>query len=200
MQRFSILLSAIVFFAMASANAQSTDGLVKGKIINAANGEAFSNVNVALYSMPDTILVTGTATDPEGFFKVEKVNWGNYLLVARFVGFTPVGREVSLSSENPLYDAGEITMTESAQELDGVEIVTAKPEVMYQEGKKILNVDQYKNSGASNLVEVLENAPSITTDTEGNVLLRGSSNYVLLIDGKPAPMTGTNLLRQGSIP
>ena len=112
------------------------------------------------------------------------------------MGFGPAVRNFNLSSSSPEFDAGEIILAESAQELDGVEIVTAKPEVMYKDGKKILNVDQFKNSGATNLVEVLENAPSITTDTEGNVLLRGSSNYVLLIDGKPAPVTGTNLLRQ----
>ncbi len=197
MQRlFFILITVYLFGISSSVQAQSTNGSVKGKIINASNGEAFSDVNVAVYALPDTVLVTGTATGAEGLFLIEKLPLGNYLMIVKYVGFTTQGKAITLSSSSTDFDAGEMIMTESAQELEGVEIVTAKPEVIYKDGKKILNVEQYKNSGASNLVEVLENAPSITTDTEGNVLLRGSSNYVLLIDGKPAPMTGTNLLRQ----
>lgn len=53
-----------------------------------------------------------------------------------------------------------------------------------------------KSTGATTLVEVLENAPGITTDADGNILLRGSSNYRLLIDGKPSPVAGTTLLKQ----
>ena len=131
---------------------QSGSGTVNGKIINASNNEVFSNVNVALYSMPDTILVTGTASQPDGTFKIEKVGWGDYMMVSKFVGFTPDIELFSLSNSNPVFNAGDITLHESAQELEGVEIVTAKPEVMYKEGKKILNVDQYKNSGATNRV------------------------------------------------
>lgn len=179
-----------------SSYAQNNEGLVKGKIVNATDNSAFSNVNVALYSLPDTALVTGTASQADGTFKIEKVAWGDYIMVIKFIGFKPVVKKFSLSASSPEYDTGDIVLAESAQELDGVEIVTAKPEVMYKDGKKILNVDQFKNTGATNLVEVLENAPSITTDTEGNVLLRGSSNYILMIDGKPAPVTGTNLLKQ----
>ena len=196
MKRLIIISISFLFGISFTVQAQSTSGIVKGNIINASNGEAFSNVNVALYSLPDTTLVTGTATGAEGAFKIEKLAWGDYLMVAKYFGFSTQVKAISLSSSSPEFDAGEMIMSESAQEMDGIEIVTAKPEIIFKEGKKILNVDQFKSTGASNLVEVLENAPSITTDTEGNVLLRGSANYKLLIDGKPAPVTGTNLLRQ----
>ena len=196
MKRISLLIIILACGLGSMSYAQTTNGVVRGKVKNAVTNEVFSNVNVAVYSLPDTLLVTGTASAEDGSFRIDKLAWGQYIMVAKFVGFSPAVKSFSLSSNSTEYDAGEIVMEESAQELEGVEIVTAKPEVMYKDGKKILNVDQFKNSGASNLVEVLENAPSVTTDTEGNVLLRGSSNYVLLIDGKPAPVTGTNLLKQ----
>jgi outer membrane receptor protein involved in Fe transport len=44
--------------------------------------------------------------------------------------------------------------------------------------------------------KALENVPSITVDIDGNVSLRGSSNFTVLIDGKPSPLEGSDALRQ----
>lgn len=179
-----------------SSNTLAQTGTIKGTLIHASDDSAFEQVNVALYSLPDSSLITGTATGPDGSFTIGPVATGTYYLIARFVGFTPYNRNITLTADQPSFDAGTIRLVESTQELEGVEVVTAKPEVVYQADKKILNVAQIKQTGATTLVEVLENAPGITTDTEGNVLLRGSSNYRLLIDGRPSPVSGTSLLKQ----
>jgi len=42
----------------------------------------------------------------------------------------------------------------------------------------------------------LENTPSVQTDFEGNVTLRGSSNFTVLIDGRPSVVKGSDALRQ----
>ena len=195
MKRISLFLA--ICLVSLSSFAQSADkGLIKGQILNATNNEAFSMVNVAVFSLPDSVLVTGSASNDAGYFELKNIEYGTYLLKISFVGYDTREINCELSSLNSEFDAGIITLRESAQKIGDVEIVTAKPEIIYKEGKKILNVDQFKSTGATNLVEVLENAPSITTDTEGNVLLRGSASYKLLIDGKPAPVTGGNLLRQ----
>lgn len=201
MKRLSLLLMILflmIFSICLSGFAQSNSdkGSVKGKIINSSNNEAFAMVNVAVLNSPDSTLVTGSASDDNGVFEISGLEFATYIVKISFVGFDSQYFSVTPSLENPSSDLGMVTLKESTQVIGGVEIVTAKPGIIYKEGKKILNVDQFKNAGASNLVEVLENAPSITTDTEGNVLLRGSSSYKLLIDGKPAPMTGANLLRQ----
>jgi outer membrane receptor protein involved in Fe transport len=44
-------------------------------------------------------------------------------------------------------------------------------------------------------IEVLENIPSVTVDMDGNVSLRGSSGFTLLIDNKPSPMEATEALQ-----
>lgn len=195
MKRISlIVLIAFLSFALYAQTAPK--GRIIGKVMNTSTNEAFEMANIAVVSLPDSALVTGAASSGEGIFEINNLDFGSYMVAVSFVGFDTQSFSIELTASQSSKDMGTISLIESAQEIGGVEIVTAKPEMIYKEGKKILNVDQYKNSGASNLVEVLENAPSITTDTEGNVLLRGSSNYKLLIDGKPAPVTGTNLLRQ----
>jgi len=187
----------ILTLAITAVNAQvSTTGSIKGNVINTVDNSPFAQVNVAVYSLPDTTLVGGTATQTDGTFAVKDIPFGRHLLQVRYVGFTPYTTEFELNASSALFDAGTIRLAEATQDLRGVDVVGVKPGIIFQSDKKILNVAQLKQTGATTLIEVLENAPGITTDAEGNVLLRGSSNYVILIDGKQSPIAGTNLLRQ----
>ncbi len=45
-------------------------------------------------------------------------------------------------------------------------------------------------------VAVLENVPSVQVDIEGNVSLRGTSNFNVLIDGRPSVLQGSDALQQ----
>jgi hypothetical protein len=193
-----ILLSGLtlLFLALNLAAQSSPKGTIRGTVINGSTKEPFAQVNVGLYTMPDTVLVTGIATGNDGTFVLKNLATNRYLLQIKFVGFASFSKEVILEASSPEFDAGVITLNEQAQGLKGVEVVGVKPGIILQGDKKILNVAQLKQTGATTLEEILENAPGITRDAEGNVLLRGSSDYKLLIDGKPAPAAGTSLLKQ----
>jgi outer membrane receptor protein involved in Fe transport len=57
-------------------------------------------------------------------------------------------------------------------------------------------VDQQLQAQGGTAVDVLERIPSIKTDLDGNVELRGSSSFMVLIDGKPSILTGSDALNQ----
>ncbi|MFH0760934.1 MAG: outer membrane beta-barrel family protein [Bacteroidota bacterium] len=190
---FLIVLSALVI----TANTQVLPtGSLKGTVLNLTDNTPFSQVNVAAYTLPDTTLAGGSVTQSDGTFSIKDLPFGKYQVRIRYVGYKPYETDFTLSSTQTQFDAGTIGLSESAENLQGVEVVGVKPGIIFQSDKKILNVAQLKQTGATTLIEVLENAPGITTDAEGNVLLRGSSNYVVLVDGKQSPVAGTSLLRQ----
>ena len=194
---FTLTMLCIPLTFSSQAFTQSvTNGTIQGKVIHASDQSPFSQVNIAVYSLPDSMLVSGSASDDQGTFTVAKLPFGNYTITISYIGFQPIIRDATLTANSPIANLGTLALHESTTELAGVEVVTVKPGIIYQADKKIIDVAQMKQAGATTLVEVLENAPGITTDTEGNVLLRGSSSYKLLIDGKPSPVAGTSLLRQ----
>jgi outer membrane receptor protein involved in Fe transport len=80
--------------------------------------------------------------------------------------------------------------------IDAVQIVAQSQRVEYKIDKKVVNVAQDLAAAGGTLVNVLENTPSVQVDVEGNVTLRGSGNFRLLIDGKPSVIQGSEGLQQ----
>lgn len=194
MKRLLIVLLSCFTFAGLSGQ-MTMSGQIKGRVLD-ASGQAFENVTVAVYSMPDSSITTGVATDKDGDFIIDKLPESDYTLSASFIGYGSKSLLITVSAENPEVLIGDIILVESAEDIGAVDVIAVKPQIIYRDNKKIMKVEEFQNAGSTTLAEVLENAPSVTLDAEGNVLLRGSGNYTLLIDGKPAPGVGINMLRQ----
>lgn len=62
------------------------------------------------------------------------------------------------------------------------------------------NVGKDITSLGGNALDVLDNVPSITTDFEGNVSLRGNQGVQILINGRPSNLVRGGTDGLGSIP
>ncbi len=77
--------------------------------------------------------------------------------------------------------------------LKAVIIQGKKPAVQILPDKIIINVEaSVANTGAS-ILEVLEKSPGITFDRNGDLSLKGRKGVLVMIDGKPSQVSGTNL-------
>jgi len=196
MKRIVLLITSMLLMITSLHGQDNQGGKVYGKVRMAGSGEPFENVTVALYSLPDSAVTLGVATDENGDFELNRLQDNDYILVPSFVGFGSKIIRFSITTDSRELDTGDIILAEKTEDLGGVSVTAVKPQIIYRDNKKILSVKEFSDAGATTLAEVLENAPSVTLDSEGNVLLRGSSNYTLLIDGKPVPGVGINMLRQ----
>jgi outer membrane receptor protein involved in Fe transport len=68
--------------------------------------------------------------------------------------------------------------------------------VTYEIDKKIINPDQMQTVISGNAADVLANVPSVQVDVEGNVSLRGSQSFTVLIDGRPSVLDAQDALQQ----
>ena len=103
---------------------------------------------------------------------------------------------IVLGADSRKIDLGLLEMSINTQSIDEVEIVADKKHIQYRLDKKIVNVSQDINAAGGTAVDVLENTPSVSVDIEGNVSLRGSGSFTVLIDGKPSVLTGSDALQQ----
>ena len=75
-------------------------------------------------------------------------------------------------------------------------VTDRRNEIIYKIDRKVVQVAGNANVVGTTAVEVLENTPGFEVDDEGNVTLRGSDNFTVLINGKPTVLTGNDALKQ----
>jgi outer membrane receptor protein involved in Fe transport len=177
--------------------ADDKEGVIRGVIIDSKTGQPMEYANVAIYNTSDSTLLTGGITNEKGEFEIRGMNYGDYYLEANFIGFNKSEvLSVSLDKENRAFDSGEIKLSPSTLALGTVDVVADKAAIEYKLDKKVVNVSQVVGAAGGSAVDALATAPSVQVDIEGNVTLRGSGSFTVLIDGRPSVLSGSDALRQ----
>ncbi len=178
-------------------SAVQKNGKIKGKIIDAESKIPMEYANIAIYRINDSKLVTGGIANAEGVFEISDLPMGAYYVEANFIGFekTKVS-DVKIIPHATTVDMGTIELEVSRHEIGAVEVVAERNRIEYKIDKKVINVTNDINAAGGTAVTVLENTPSVEVDIDGNVSLRGSSSFTVLIDGRPSVLSGSDALRQ----
>lgn len=176
--------------------AEINDGIVEGKVVDKTNRLPVEFANIAIYTTNGE-LIKGGITNIEGEFSIKNIKPGEYVLIAKFIGYDETKiSNLLITTEARKFDLGIIELNNNIAELEGIEVIAEKKAIQYKIDKKIINPSQYLSTSGGSAVDILANTPSITVDIEGNVSMRGSSNFTVLIDGKPTPFEATDALEQ----
>ncbi len=175
-------------------------GQIEGQVLEGETGQPIGTATVAVWSLPDSSLVTGAVTDDEGRFLIDRLRPGRYYVVITFVGFRPYSSEaLTLSRQAPKVDLGAIRLLPDTAQLEGIEVTAERETVTFALDRTVYNVKDQPASLGGSATDVLQNVPSVEVDGEGKVSLRGNQNVAILINGKPAPVRGdflTTFLQQ----
>lgn len=194
MLKFMRVIFAI-FAVVICVQAISQKGQLTGKVIDSQSKDAMLYVTVSVHEVSDSSLVTGGITDIEGVFNISDVPVGKkYLFKCSFIGYTTKFISIDFTNKKSV-DLGEVVLSPGSEVLDGVDVTVDRPTVTYEIDKKVVNVENMNNVASQTAVEVLANIPSVSVDMDGNVSLRGSTGFTLLIDGRPSAMPASEALQ-----
>ena len=201
MKNHLLMLLAImaIAFSQTTTFAASPLGktLIIGKLVDADNNSPVEYASVALYNQNDASLVTGGLTKSDGSFEIEVSKAGTYYLQTNFIGYETVTvRDITVTGEGGRRNLGVIKMSESRTELDEVVVSAKKNHIDYKIDRKVINISTDIAADGGSAADALENVPSVEVDIDGNVSLRGNSNFQVLIDGKPTAMDASEILKQ----
>ena len=172
-------------------------GQVRGMIYDQQSNQPIEYATIAFFNAKDSSLVTGTITDPNGNFHATKIAKGNYYIQVSFLGYEELQySDLVIDHNNRRLNIGTIFLETNSQMLEEVEITNDRNAVEFKIDKKVISVGEQMTAASLTAVEVLENVPSIRVDVEGNVSLRGSTGFTVLIDGKPTVLDPSDVLRQ----
>jgi len=178
-------------------NTAAKNGKITGKIIDSETKEPMEYCNVSVFRKQDSRLVTGSITNASGAFVIADLPYGAYYVEASFIGFDKTTvNEVKVIPNASTVDLGTIGLAASREQISTVDVVAERSRVEYKIDKKVINVTNDINANGGSAVTVLENTPSVEVDIDGNVSLRGSSNFTVLVDGRPSVLSGSDALKQ----
>ncbi|MGV8095585.1 MAG: TonB-dependent receptor domain-containing protein [Mangrovibacterium sp.] len=203
------LLIVVLFFAGITGMAQPRGAqgeetgnpperfVIKGKVVEKESNTVMEYANVSVFNSNDSSLVTGGITDAQGMFRIGNLNPGRFYVEANFIGFKKTRiNNIQVTPANRQIDLGIIKLEAVTERINEVEVVAQKPRVEYKVDKKVINISQDIHAAGGTAVDALENAPSVQVDIEGNVSLRGSTSFTVLIDGRPSVLSGSDALQQ----
>lgn len=173
------------------------NGKIIGKIIDAATSTPMEYANVTVYRKQDSKLVSGGISNVAGTFEIGELPYGAYYIEAAFIGFEKITvRDIKIFPNSTTFDMGTIKLAASNHQLGTIDVVAERPRIEYKIDKKVINVSNDINATGGTAVTALENTPSVEVDIDGNVSLRGSTSFTVLIDGRPSVLTGSDALKQ----
>ena len=168
-----------------------------GVVIDSLSKNPVEFATVALFHHDSRKLVDGLITDVTGSFRFKGLEFGTYDLQITFIGYSDFYRSrIQTSSDQSAVDLGKIKLQRSSLNLDEVEIVDGTPAVEYKIDRKVIHVDKQITAISGTAIDILQSVPSVSVDLEGNITLRGSSGFTVLIDGKPSVLDPSDILTQ----
>ncbi|MDP3148775.1 MAG: TonB-dependent receptor [Ignavibacteria bacterium] len=188
---FSLLLFTLILFSPKIFAQNQSLGTVFGEIVSESNKNPLEFVSVSLIHQPDSTVVSGDVTDSKGKFEIKNIPFGQYFLRYSFIGFNTLNSAgFKLDARQTTVKLGTINLSESYVALKEVSVTSNKLIMTNAIDRKVYNVQQDIMSTTGSASDLLQNIPSVQVDIDGNVSLRGSTNVMILINGKTSPLMG----------
>jgi outer membrane receptor protein involved in Fe transport len=192
-----VLLPAIAFLMMSAISLLAQEATITG-LVEESTGEPVPNATVAIMNPETGQLVGGTSSKMDGTFNLS-TEPGEYTLRVSYVSYQAVTQALNLSA-GETYNAGTITLVPEEATLDELVVEGERSYMEMNFDSRRFNVGKDITSLGGSALDVLDNVPSITTDFEGNVSLRGNQGVQILINGRPSSLVRNGTDALSSIP
>ncbi len=186
----TILSIKLLIVSYSNVLSQSNNQIIfAGKAID-FESQPLAGAAVRLFKLPDSTQIQGLYTDSLGNFSFKPVIRGQYLIEMRYIGY-----ENSYSTILTTTDTNLVLQTTKSIQTEDVIIAYKQKLITREPGKVILNVENSIVSSGSNGLELLKRVPGIVVNQQSQISVQGKSEVLILLDGKPLYLSGTDAVR-----
>lgn len=190
---FCILFFGNVEKLQASNDFKTTETItISGKITD-DKGEPLIGATLVLQDFASKQMVKGEVSDENGNFIFENILAGKYELAIQYIGFAATTKELPEIKSGEHYEMETIIMTSEGTTLDEVTVRSKIPFIEKKLDRLIVNVESGIIAAGSSAFDVLQRSPGIVVNQNDAISLRGKQGVIIMIDGKPSPLSGADL-------
>jgi outer membrane receptor protein involved in Fe transport len=188
-----LVIVFITFVLAIKSVAQTNETTVSGSALDTKN-VLIESATISLMKSKDSSIIKITVSDKEGKFFFTGISFGSYFITVSAVSFAKTNSPVFMVSENnTTVRLGALILQELPKNLSAVVVTSKKPLIEQKIDRMVVNVDASVTNVGSTALEVLEKSPGVTVDKDGNISLKGKSSVMVMIDGKPSYLNGSEL-------
>ena len=180
------MLTLLVVLAM--------QGDIHGRAVSAANNTPVAMATVSVRDSARAAPLAQTTTDVDGAFRVQGLPPGRYRVRIVAIGYAPrelpsieVGRAASS------IDVGTVTLIAAPIVLPSVVVRGQQQQVELAPDRSTYVVRDMPTTRGGTALDVLRNVPAVDVDIDNVVSLRGNTDVVVQLNGRPSPLKPAQL-------
>ena len=191
MKLFALILGNLLFaFAAFSQTAVNrVNRIIKGVVLDSLNNQPISYVTMSLKdASPNAEVIKNTLTKENGEFEMPALVGKFYTLIIASIGYQSKTVYLKPSDDN----LGSILLSSSNSQLNEVVVKGSRPTVTQEVDRISYNVQNDPTNEAKSVLEMLRKVPLVSVDATGNIKLKGTENFKILINGKESALIAKN--------
>jgi ferric enterobactin receptor len=169
---------------------------IRGKVVDSLAKSPVDYAIVGIFTAADGKLAGGKVTDSNGNFVISDLKTNKYNVKIDFIGYkTKMIYNLDLTNTKSV-DLGNILLIGSTQLLNEITVTGETPNNINKIDKQVYKASQFETAKGGTAIDVIRNMPSITVNGENEIRLRGSTGFLILLNGKPVQTDAATLLNQ----
>ena len=186
----------LYILTMCINNIFAQSGIIKGVIIDKQNRESITYASVALLNGLDSVVILGNLTKNNGNFIFENIAAGKYIVRVAFLGYQTQYSKPFQLDINQRLSIDTIQMRMVSTYLKEVTVSGKNPNSYNKIDKQSYRSAQFESAKGGTAVDILKNLPSVTINGQGEISVRGSAGFLVLVNGKPILTDAQTVLSQ----
>ena len=180
------LLLGVIYSWPAISMAQEVDNLkieVTGSVIDSLNNEPIPYASVSALLMPNQTCIARTVPHRNGTFLLKLNKDSQYAIIISCIGMKTVTKNIKTGT-SPI-NLHHIMLEEDSQQLGEVEVIAKKQRISLTDNGFSYSFKNDKTLLAENLLYAMKKVPLVSVSGDGTLSVKGGSNYVIYLNGKP---------------
>ncbi|MDO4790438.1 MAG: TonB-dependent receptor [Porphyromonas sp.] len=192
MKRFKFFLALPIFIlvhvvAFGQASSMGNSGKITGVITDKESKEAIPYVSVLLSSLNGE-WKDAMVSNEQGEFSMSLPDKGKYKILIKCTGYESHEEEL-VGDASRIYS---FELKPDSRELEEVVVVARRKLIKLNSSGLTYDMAKDIRSQAEDLLTALRRVPMVIVDGEGNIRVKGTSNFTIYLNGKPFRMANLN--------
>ena len=182
------------FFILLCLLSQLFFGQISGFVLDSQNKAPIEYATIVIKK--GTEVLDGTISKKDGSFEISINPKSNYIIEISFLGYETQSIDSFEIEKGNVIDLGDILLQPTQTQLEEVVLNSNISSIQSKIDRQVYAASEFSIAKGGNASDLIRNIPSISINAIGEISVRGSSGFVVLLNDKPIQSDVQSLLNQ----